>query len=60
MPWMSSALYFSTMAALLALGLVSAHLGGSSKTKAMTRILVWGTLALGASAMVGRLFGVKL
>lgn len=60
MAWMSSALYFSTMAALLALGLVSAHLGGSSKTKAMARILVWGTLALGASAMVGRLFGVKL
>ena len=59
-PSMSLILYFSTMAALLALGLVSAHLGGSSKPKAMARILVWGTLALGASAMVGHLFGVKL
>jgi len=50
----------ATMVALLVLGYASARVGGSSPAKAMGRILIWGSLAMGASALVGQLFGVTL
>ena len=60
MPYMSLGLYLTTMVALLVLGYASARVGGSSPIKAMGRIVIWGSLAMGASALVGQLFGVTL
>jgi len=42
---------------LASLGAVAAKTGGSSITKAVIRISVWGTIAMVASAVVGYLFG---
>jgi vacuolar iron transporter family protein len=51
-------LYGSTIISLIVLGAIAAKTGGSGITKAILRITVWGTLAMGASALVGYLFGV--
>lgn len=53
-------LYGFTIIALVILGIASAKTGGSSVKKAILRITVWGTLAMGLSALVGYLFGVNV
>jgi len=53
-------LYAFTILSLVILGAVSAKTGGSSITKAILRIVIWGTLAMGLSALVGYLFGVNV
>lgn len=53
-------LYGFTILSLVILGAVSAKTGGSSIMKAIVRILIWGTIAMGLSALVGYLFGVKV
>jgi len=45
---------------LVLLGIVAAKTGGSSVTKAIVRIALWGTIAMGLSALVGYLFGVSV
>jgi len=42
------------------LGGFSAKTGGSSISKAIIRIVVWGTIAMGLSALVGYIFGVNV
>ena len=42
---------------LAALGALAAHAGGAPIWRAAARMLVWGVLALGLTALVGRLFG---
>jgi VIT1/CCC1 family predicted Fe2+/Mn2+ transporter len=42
---------------LAALGGLAAHAGGAPIWRAAARMLVWGALALGLTALVGRLFG---
>lgn len=42
------------------LGAISARTGGSSVMKAAFRIITWGTLAMGATALIGYLFGVGI
>jgi VIT1/CCC1 family predicted Fe2+/Mn2+ transporter len=42
---------------LTALGALSAYVGGAPIARAASRMLVWGALALGLTALVGRLFG---
>jgi VIT1/CCC1 family predicted Fe2+/Mn2+ transporter len=42
------------------LGAVSAKTGGSSIPKAILRIVIWGTIAMGLSALVGYFFGVNV
>jgi VIT1/CCC1 family predicted Fe2+/Mn2+ transporter len=42
---------------LAALGALAAHAGGAPIWRAAFRMLVWGALALGLTALVGRLFG---
>ena len=51
-------IYGSTIVSLIILGAVAAKTGGSSVGKAIARITIWGTLAMGLSALVGYLFGV--
>ena len=53
-------LYGFTIIFLIILGIISAKTGGSSIKKAIIRITVWGTLAMGLSAFVGYLFGVNV
>lgn len=57
---MEYALYGCSIFFLIILGIISAKTGGSSPTKAVLRITVWGTLAMGLTALVGYLFGVKV
>ena len=51
-------LYGSTIVSLMILGAIAARTGGSGVMKAIVRITIWGTLAMGISALVGYLFGV--
>lgn len=53
-------LYGFTIVFLVVLGAASAITGGSSIAKAVFRITIWGTLAMGISALAGYLFGVNL
>ena len=53
-------LYGFTILSLVILGAVSAKTGGSSVLKAVVRILIWGTIAMVLSALVGYLFGVNV
>jgi len=50
----------STMIFLVILGATSAKTGGSSARTAILRITIWGTIAMGLSALVGYIFGVNL
>ena len=53
-------IYGLTMTFLIILGSLSAKIGGSSMRKAIVRITIWGTIAMGISALVGYLFGVNV
>lgn len=53
-------LYGSTIISLIMLGTMAAKTGGSSVQKAILRITVWGTIAMGLSALVGYIFGVRV
>ena len=48
----------TSLAFLVALGLISARLGGAKPLRAAARVLMWGALAMAITAAVGRLFGV--
>jgi VIT1/CCC1 family predicted Fe2+/Mn2+ transporter len=49
-------MYVITIFFLALLGSISAFTGGSPIWKAIIRITVWGTLAMGASAITGMAF----
>lgn len=53
-------LYGFTILFLIVLGTIAAKTGGSDIKKAVLRITVWGTLAMGLSALVGYIFGVNI
>ncbi len=53
-------LYGSALFFLIILGSFSAKAGGSSILKAVMRITFWGTVAMGLTALVGYMFGVKV
>jgi VIT1/CCC1 family predicted Fe2+/Mn2+ transporter len=53
-------LYGSTIIFLIILGILAAKTGGSNVIKAIIRITIWGTIAMGLSALVGYLFGVNV
>ncbi len=52
--------YAFTIAFLIILGAFAAKTGGSNIPKAVMRITLWGTVAMGLTALVGRLFGVEV
>ncbi|HBL96447.1 MAG TPA: hypothetical protein DD294_05615, partial [Psychrobacter sp.] len=49
-----------TILGLMLLGIISARLGGAPVIPATTRIVVWGVLAMVATSLIGRLFGVAI
>lgn len=53
-------LYGFTIISLMILGALAAKTGGSSVGKAILRVTIWGTIAMGLSAFVGYLFGVNV
>lgn len=53
-------LYGFTILSLIILGAISAKTGGSNIKKAVLRIVIWGTIAMVLSALVGYLFGVNV
>jgi VIT1/CCC1 family predicted Fe2+/Mn2+ transporter len=53
-------LYGCTTIFLVILGATAAKTGGSNIKKAIWRITVWGTIAMGLSALVGYIFGVSV
>jgi vacuolar iron transporter family protein len=50
----------TSLAFLVALGAMSAQLGGARPLRAAVRVLVWGGLAMAITAAVGRLFNVAV
>lgn len=46
-----------SLAVLLVLGGVAARLGGAPRVRGAVRVAFWGAVAMGATALVGRLFG---
>lgn len=53
-------LYGFTIVFLISLGVISAKTGGASVVKAILRITIWGTIAMGLSALAGYIFGVRV
>lgn len=53
-------LYGSTTLFLVILGTTAAKAGGSNIKTAILRITIWGTIAMGLSALVGTIFGVRV
>lgn len=49
-----------TVFGLALLGVISARLGGAPIIPATSRVVVWGVLAMLATGMIGRLFGVSV
>jgi len=52
--------YLFAIIFLILLGVVAAVMGGSSIFKAIVRITIWGTLAMGITAGIGYLFGINM
>ncbi|MGZ8551227.1 MAG: VIT1/CCC1 transporter family protein [Chitinophagaceae bacterium] len=53
-------LYGFALFFLIILGVVAAKTGGSSVKKAIIRVCLWGTVAMGLTALVGYLFNVNV
>jgi vacuolar iron transporter family protein len=51
--------YSFSIVFLALMGVIAAQAGGSSIAKAVIRICLWGTIAMGITALVGYIFGVK-
>lgn len=49
-----------TIVGLMLLGIISARLGGAPVVPATSRVVVWGVLAMLATSLIGRLFGVAV
>ena len=50
----------SALALLAALGAIAARIGGAPMLRGAVRVVSWSALAMGASALVGRLFGTTV
>jgi VIT1/CCC1 family predicted Fe2+/Mn2+ transporter len=53
-----AAITVSSLLALAALGAAGGHAGGAPKVRAAVRVVVGGGLAMGVSALIGRLLGI--
>lgn len=56
-PGLTTALTVSTLVLLGLLGALAAKLGGAPIARGAVRVIFWGALAMGASALIGKLFG---
>ncbi|HSU95799.1 MAG TPA: VIT family protein [Gemmatimonadaceae bacterium] len=58
--YLTQAVIGTTLMLLVALGALAAQVGGASLTRGALRVVFWGALAMGASALIGRLFGTTV
>jgi VIT1/CCC1 family predicted Fe2+/Mn2+ transporter len=58
--WIGRLVTASALVVLLLLGAVAAHIGGAGMKRGAFRVVLWGALAMAASAGVGRLFGTQV
>ncbi|HEX4824213.1 MAG TPA: VIT family protein [Candidatus Polarisedimenticolaceae bacterium] len=58
--WISRAIAVSTLVLLVALGAIAARLGGAAAWRGALRVAFWGAVAMGCTALLGRLFGTVL
>ena len=59
-PALSRAVVSGTLALLLVLGALAAQLGGAPLVRGAVRVAFWGALAMGATALIGRLVGTAV
>jgi VIT1/CCC1 family predicted Fe2+/Mn2+ transporter len=57
---MEYALYVFTILSLVALGGISARTGGAPVMRAVLRVVIGGSLAMGLSGLAGYLFGASV
>ncbi|MEO8375131.1 MAG: VIT family protein [Sphingomonas bacterium] len=55
-----TAVTIASLVLLTALGAIGAHAGGASMARAALRVAFWGALAMGATALIGKLAGTQL
>lgn len=55
-----SVLPIATLLGLALLGVGSAKLGGAPAVRAVVRVVLWGVLAMGATALIGHLMGTQI
>ena len=58
--YVARAVTVSSIILLAVLGAVAAKVGGASTMRGALRVVFWGSLAMGVSTLVGRLFGARL
>lgn len=58
--WLTRLVIASALVLLTVLGAVAARVGGAAMGRGAVRVAFWGALAMGASALVGRLFGTQV
>jgi VIT1/CCC1 family predicted Fe2+/Mn2+ transporter len=58
--YLTQAVIATTLVLLVGLGALAAKVGGASVVRGALRVAFWGTLAMGASALIGRLFGTTV
>lgn len=58
--WLSMGVVAVTIVLLVGLGAVAAQLGGASLWRGAVRVAFWGAVAMGVTALVGRLFGAAV
>lgn len=54
------ALIISTLVGLASLGFISAKLGGAPVLPAISRIVIWGVIAMGITGIIGKIVGVTV
>lgn len=59
-PLVASAVTGSALVLLAVLGAIAAKVGGAGMLRGAGRVVLWGALAMGISALVGRLFGTSV
>lgn len=57
---MQSTIVMATLVALAGSGALAARVGGASAWRGALRVSFWGALAMGAAALIGRLFDVQV
>lgn len=57
---MVPAIATGSLALLAALGAAAAYIGGASGVKGAGRVVLWGSLAMACTALVGKLFGIAV
>jgi vacuolar iron transporter family protein len=56
---LAAVVFGSALVLLMVLGAIGARLGGAPQWRAALRVAFWGVIAMGATTLIGRMFGVS-